>query len=131
MTGGRSANGGGSGGGSSERPVTAAADSADTMQMEGRPVPDAALLDSLSDETLAAISRFYGRTVAFDDGRVGCPALQTAFVELMDAWIDYNTLGKAPFAGRLPAGIEARDERLYRGVQDAERQFTRTGCPRP
>jgi len=49
----------------------------------------------------------------------------------MDAWIDYSTRGRAPFGGRLPAQTVDRDERLYRGVQDVERQFSRSGCPRP
>ena len=48
-----------------------------------------------------------------------------------DGWIDYNTQYRARFAGALPADLVERDDRLYLGVQDVEREFERSGCPRP
>jgi hypothetical protein len=92
---------------------------------------DAGTLEQLSDGVLESISSFYGRVGAFDNEQIGCAELQSSFVEVMDSWIEYNTRGKAGWQGRLPAELEARDERLYRGVQDVERLFEGTSCPRP
>ena len=92
---------------------------------------DAESLERLSDAVLESISSFYGRIGAFDSEQIGCAELQSSFVEVMDSWIDYNTRGKAGWQGRLPADLEQRDERLYRGVQDVERLFEGTSCPRP
>jgi hypothetical protein len=92
---------------------------------------DAEALERLSDRVLESISSFYGRIGAFDSEQIGCAELQSSFVEVMDSWIEYNTRGKAGWQGRLPAELEQRDERLYRGVQDVERLFEGTSCPRP
>jgi proteasome lid subunit RPN8/RPN11 len=92
---------------------------------------DAEALERLSDRVLESISSFYGRIGAFDSEQIGCAELQSSFVEVMDSWIEYNTRGKAGWQGRLPADLEQRDERLYRGVQDVERLFEGTSCPRP
>jgi proteasome lid subunit RPN8/RPN11 len=88
-------------------------------------------LMAMSDRVLEAISRFYGRDVARERGEIGCPELQVAFVEVMDSWIDYSARGKQAWQGRLPTNLAERDERLYRGVQDVERLFGASGCPRP
>jgi proteasome lid subunit RPN8/RPN11 len=88
-------------------------------------------LDSLGESLVESISRYYGLAVALDDGRATCAELQAAYVEVDDRWIEYNVLGKARFAGRLPDDLSTRDERLYSGVQDVEVEFGRSGCPRP
>lgn len=95
------------------------------------PAIDRARLEAMSDRVLEAISRYYGRDVARERGEIGCPELQAAFVEVMDSWIDYSTTGKQRWEGRLPEDLAERDERLYRGVQDVERLFGASGCPRP
>ena len=92
---------------------------------------DAETLEQLSDSVLQSISSFYGRIGAFDSEQIGCVELQSSFVEVMDSWIEYNTRGKGGWQGRLPTDLEERDERLYRGVQDVERLFEGTSCPRP
>ena len=88
-------------------------------------------LEEQSQEMLATISRFYGSVVGMDDGTATCDDLQAAFVIVEDGWIEYNSRYKAGFPGELPEDLGARDERLYRGVQDVEREFERSGCPRP
>ena len=88
-------------------------------------------LEQQSQEMLSTISRFYGSVVAMDDGTATCENLQVAFVIVEDAWIEYNSRYKARYPGELPADLAARDERLYLGVQDVEREFERSGCPRP
>jgi proteasome lid subunit RPN8/RPN11 len=88
-------------------------------------------LRSLSDSVVQAISTFYGRTGAFDRGEIECQELQASFVEVMDSWIDYSTRGRAGWQGRMPPDVAERDERLYLGVQDVERLFEGSSCPRP
>ena len=88
-------------------------------------------LEQLGDGLLEAISRYYGRAVAVDGGQATCSDLQAAYVEVEDSWIAYNVQGRARFRGRLPDELATRDERLYAGVQDVEREFTRSRCERP
>jgi hypothetical protein len=88
-------------------------------------------LRQMSDAVIESISSFYGRIGAFDSGEIGCEELQSTFVEVMDSWIDYSSSGKAGWEGRLPADLAERDDRLYRGVQDVERLFEDSSCPRP
>jgi hypothetical protein len=103
------------------------------------PVPPDSTLDvatagefeELGDTLLEAISRYYGRAVAVDAGQATCAELRTAYVEVDDSWIAYNVQGKARFRGRLPGDLATRDDRLYAGVQDVEREFARSGCERP
>jgi proteasome lid subunit RPN8/RPN11 len=88
-------------------------------------------LEALSDRVLESVSRYYGRDGAFSGGEIGCSELQSSFAEVMDSWIDYSTRGKAGWQGRLPPDLVERDERLYLGVQDVERLFEASSCPRP
>jgi len=88
-------------------------------------------LEQLGDVLLESISRYYGRAVAVDGGQATCADLQAAYVEVEDRWIAYNVQGRARFRGRLPDELATRDERLYAGVQDVEREFNRSGCERP
>ena len=88
-------------------------------------------IEELGDGLLEAISRYYGRAVAVDGGQATCSDLQAAYVEVEDSWIAYNVQGRARFRGRLPDDLATRDERLYAGVQDVEREFTRSRCERP
>ncbi len=87
--------------------------------------------EELGDTLLEAISRYYGRAVAVDAGQATCAELRTAYVAVDDSWIAYNVQGKARFRGRLPDELATRDDRLYAGVQDVEREFARSGCERP
>lgn len=91
----------------------------------------AAEVEQLGDDLLEAVSRYYGRAVAVDGGQATCSELQAAYVQVEDNWIAYNVQGRARFRGRLPDELATRDERLYAGVQDVEREFTRSGCDRP
>ena len=88
-------------------------------------------VERLGDDLLETISRYYGRAVAVDGGQATCSDLQAAYVQVEDNWIAYNVQGRARFRGRLPDELATRDERLYAGVQDVEREFTRSGCERP
>lgn len=88
-------------------------------------------VERLGDDLLEAVSRYYGRAVAVDGGQATCTELQAAYVQVEDSWIAYNVQGRARFRGRLPDELATRDERLYAGVQDVEREFTRSGCERP
>ncbi|NNK48902.1 MAG: hypothetical protein HKP01_08530, partial [Gemmatimonadetes bacterium] len=88
-------------------------------------------MESLGDALLESISRYYGLAVAEDGGQATCADLQAVYVEVEDRWITYSVQGKAAFRGRLPEELATRDERLYAGVQDVEREFNRSGCERP
>jgi hypothetical protein len=88
-------------------------------------------IESLGESLLESISRYYGLAVALDAGTTTCQELQNAYVEVEDRWMAYNVQGKARYRGRLPDELTARDERLYEGVQDVEREFGRSGCERP
>lgn len=102
-------------------PIPAVSDSSVTL----------AELENESREMLSTISRFYGRAVERDGGRATCADLQAAFVAVEDHWIRYSTEFKGRYEGALPEDMEARDARLYAGVQDTEREFDASGCPRP
>ena len=88
-------------------------------------------LRDLSDAVVESISSFYGRSGAYDREEIECADLQASFVEVMDSWIDYSTRGRAGWEGRMPPDVAERDERLYLGVQDVERLFEASSCPRP
>jgi hypothetical protein len=97
-------------------------------------VPSEATLDeveTLGDGLLESVSRYYGLAVARDEGRATCTQLREAYAEVESRWIDYNLEGKARFRGRLTEELASRDERLYDGVRDVEREFGRSGCERP
>lgn len=106
------------------QPVAAAGDTATEVATAGQ-------IESLGESLLESVSRYYGLAVALDDGRATCADLQAAYIEVDDRWLAYNVQGKARFRGRLPDELAVRDERLYGGVQDVEREFTRSGCERP
>ncbi len=80
---------------------------------------------------LAVISVFYGQALRRDQGRTTCAQLQAAFVSVEEGWISYNVEGKARFSERLTGDLLERDDRLYAGVQDVEREFDRSRCARP
>lgn len=88
-------------------------------------------IEALGDLLLESISRYYGLAVAEDGGQATCADLQASYVDVEERWIAYNVQGRARFRGRLPDAMATRDERLYEGVQDVEREFTRSGCERP
>lgn len=114
---------GGPGGGDGSRRA-----SADSLAAGG---VTAVQIDSVGRDMLATISRFYGRAVAHDNGNATCEDLAAAYVAVENAWIRYNTEYKAEFNRPLPPELSVRDERLYAGVQDADREFERSACPRP
>jgi hypothetical protein len=110
----------------------AAVDESLDSPADSLPSPVSAVeMEQLGDVLLESISRYYGRAVAVDGGETTCADLQTAYVEVEDHWITYNVQGRARFRGRLPEELATRDERLYAGVQDVEREFMRSGCERP
>jgi len=90
-----------------------------------------AQIDSVGRATLATISQFYGRAVAHDNGEATCDELSAAYVKVENSWIRYNTRYKGRFEAPLPDDLATRDERLYAGMQDVDREFERSGCPRP
>jgi hypothetical protein len=90
-----------------------------------------ARFEELGEDLLEKISRYYGLAVAEDQGRAGCAELQAAYVAVEDQWILYSVEGRAKLPGVLPGDLAERDERLYRGVRDVEREFARSGCERP
>ncbi|MCL7976592.1 MAG: hypothetical protein M8863_04720 [marine benthic group bacterium] len=121
----------GSGDGAVADPDSAIAGVADPSAVPTPAPVSIETLRDLSDTVVESISTFYGRSGAFDRGEIECPDLQASFVEVMDSWIDYSTRGRADWQGRMPPDVEERDERLYLGVQDVERLFEGSSCPRP
>ena len=90
-----------------------------------------AQIDSAGRETLGVISRFYGRSVALDDGQATCDELGEALIAVENAWLTYNADYKARFTAPLPEPLAQRDERLVAGMRDVERLYDESECPRP
>jgi hypothetical protein len=84
----------------------------------------------LADTVTFAVAAFDLRAALFRSHKMGCPDLAGGLVELEDRWMAYSAARKSA-ATTADAAPLADDRRLHDGVDAAEREFTRTGCPRP
>jgi hypothetical protein len=115
----------------------AAGTAGETAPLPMRPVapgPDQATLenlDRLASETASAIRNYDVVAEVFDPATGVCVDIQSVFVGVQDAWFEYSTSGTAPLTAPLDPGRASRDEGLYARVQDVERSYADTGCPRP
>lgn len=93
--------------------------------------PDPALvaLDRLADSVSMAV-RVYARSEQqFAARQIDCPALAEGLVLVEDLWASYN-IGKRQ-AGTLDVVRLSRYQTLDASVDSVDRDFDRSGCPRP
>ena len=89
-----------------------------------------AVLDKRADTLALALAAFDDRSRMFDAKQMTCAGLQRGVQQVEDNWLSYNIARReilTPFDGQR----EERDRTLYADVRTAERQFERSGCPRP
>jgi hypothetical protein len=95
------------------------------------PGPDPALvaLDHLADSVSMAV-RVYARSEQqFAARQIDCPALAEGLVLVEDLWASYN-IGKRR-VGTLDVVRLSRYQTLDASVDSVDRDFDRSGCPRP
>jgi hypothetical protein len=88
-------------------------------------------LDRLAQRANSAVDEFDGVARNFDRSSGICVEMQAAYADVQDAWFEYSTAGTARLTAPLDPDRAARDETLYGAVQEIERSFADTGCPRP
>ena len=89
-----------------------------------------AVLDKRADTLALALAAFVDRSRMFEARQMTCAGLQRGVQQVEDNWLSYNIARReilTPFDGQR----EERDRTLYADVRTAERQFERSGCPRP
>jgi len=62
--------------------------------------------------------------------RLACAPLREAYAEVDESWNTYS-IALARNRDGLAAGLAFREESVYREVQEAEADFTASGCNRP
>jgi hypothetical protein len=88
-------------------------------------------LDKLAGQTEEAIRYYRVVSDAFDPSTGICVDVQAVYIGAQDAWFEYSTAGTAKLEAPLAPDRSKRDERLYADMQEVERSFGSTGCPRP
>ena len=107
--------------------------------VRGRPTADAAapsqpdsallVLDRVADSVTLAVRGYGDRVRQFASHQVECPALAEGLAEVEALWVSYS-VGKRRAAPLDPAR-QSRDQTLDASVDSVDRDFDRSGCPRP
>jgi serine/threonine protein phosphatase PrpC len=107
--------------------------------VRGRPTADAAapsqpdsallVLDRVADSVTLAVRGYGNRVRQFASHQVECPALAEGLAEVEALWVSYS-VGKRRAAPLDPAR-QSRDQTLDASVDSVDRDFDRSGCPRP
>ena len=92
--------------------------------------PPPPLLSSLVDTLSLAVSSFELRTRLFATHQMQCPDLQRGLVLLEERWAAYNGARRGNGIA-LDSSRDATDRSLYSRVDEAERLFETSACPRP
>ena len=100
----------------------------------GAAVPAAAdpalvALDRLADSVAIAVRVYAGSERQFTAHQIDCPALAEELAQVEALWVSYN-IGKQRVAPLDPAR-HSRDQTLDASVDSVDRDFGRSGCPRP
>lgn len=85
-------------------------------------------LSSLVDTLALAVASFELRTRLFASHQMQCPDLARGLVLLEERWTEYSGARRGI---ALDSSRDATDRSLYSRVDDAERLFERSACPRP
>jgi hypothetical protein len=93
--------------------------------------PDSALLllDRAADSVTLAVRGYGDRVRQFVSRQVECPALAQGLAQVEAVWVSYS-LGKRR-AAPLDPTRQSRDQTLDASVDSVDRDFDRSGCPRP
>ena len=93
-------------------------------------VPTVESLDRLADTVAFAVSAFEIRLRLYDGRKMLCSDLAVGLVDLESRWIAHSAARRVVLAPTDSARV-ARDRQLNAEVGTVERNFARTGCPRP
>jgi hypothetical protein len=85
--------------------------------------------DRVGDSVGATVREYGDLMRQFGATRIDCTGLSRGLVAVEEIWTDYN-VGKKQ-TPQLDASRATRDQALYESVDDVERHFDRSGCPRP
>ncbi len=92
--------------------------------------PPRASLSSLADTLALAVSSFELRTALFGSHQMQCSDLARGLVLLEERWAAYNSTRRGERV-TLDSSQDAADRSLYSRVDQAERRFEQSACPRP
>jgi hypothetical protein len=87
------------------------------------------LLDRVADSVTLAVRGYGDRVRQFASHQVECPALARELAQVEAVWVSYS-LGKRR-AAPLDSTRASRDQTLDASVDSVDRDFDRSGCPRP
>jgi proteasome lid subunit RPN8/RPN11 len=93
-------------------------------------VPTVEALDRLADTVAFAVSAFDIRLRLYDGRKMLCSDLAVGLMHLESRWMAHSAARKTASAPVDSARI-ARDRHLNADVGSVERDYARTGCPRP
>ena len=88
-----------------------------------------AVLDRRADTLTLALTAFDDRSRMFEARQMPCSGYSRGLQQVEDGWLAYNIARKETLAPDPTR--DARDRSLYASVRTAERNFERSGCPRP
>lgn len=86
--------------------------------------------DLAAEEVEGTVSGYRERARLFANQRMTCEDLGRGLVQVEDSWTEYNVQKRGRSAPLSPE-LETRDRELYQQVQEVERDFVASGCPRP
>jgi hypothetical protein len=91
--------------------------------------PAVLALDRLSDSVSISLRGFGNSERQFAAHQIDCPALAEGLAQVEAAWVSYSIVKRR--AVPLDATRQSRDQTLDASVDSVDRNFDRTGCPRP
>jgi hypothetical protein len=94
-----------------------------------QPDPDLLVLDRVADSVTLAVRGYGDRVAKFASHQVDCPVLAQGLADVEALWVSYN-VGKRR-AAPLDPTRQSRDQTLDASVDSVDRDFDRSGCPRP
>lgn len=93
------------------------------------PDVDLLVLDRVADSVTLAVRGYGDREAKFASHEIDCPALAQGLAEVEALWVSYS-IGKRR-AAPLDPTRQSRDQTLDAAVDSVDRDFDRSGCPRP
>ena len=86
-------------------------------------------LDLLSDSVTMRLRGFGNSEQQFAAHQIDCPALAEGLAQVEAAWVSYSIVKRR--VAPLDATRQSRDQTLDASVDSVDRNFDRSGCPRP
>jgi hypothetical protein len=79
----------------------------------------------------ATIGRYREVAAMYALRRLQCAQLRDAYREVEAGWMGYSVERARKYRGGLPDDLARRDDSLYSGMQQVDRDFSASGCNRP